>query len=149
MDSENKPSPNPPEPALDGDDDHLQTSPEAAPPSYSASHSQPDEMTCVFPRPCSICIIFNFIQLTLVVVSSPDDIAPSARSAAPPPADALEPKANNGAKSTMEYAMPSEPQHQQGVDYKVPFGDSPVPVQCPVCQQRTVSKTKNVSGGYT
>ena len=82
------------------------------------------------------------------MVSSPDDIALSARSA-PPLADAVEPKANIGIKSTMEYAQPSEPQRQQDIDYRVPFGDSPVPVHCPVCQQRTVSKTTNVSGGYT
>ena len=144
MDSKDKPSTNEPEPSHDGDD-HLQTS-EAAPPSYSASYSQPDKMTCVFPRPHSILHHFKSYTLT-PFVSSPDDIAPSARSA--PLADAVEPKANIGTKSTMEYAQPSEPQGQQGVDYRVPFGDSPVPVQCPVCQQRTVSKTTNVSGGYT
>ena len=70
---------------------------------------------------------------------SPDDIAP-------PLAD--EPTAT---KSTMEYAEPQQRQQQQegDVDYRVPFCDSPVPVQCPACGQRTVSKTRNVSGGYT
>ena len=85
------------------------------------------------------------------MVSSPDDIAPSARSAPPLSADAVlvEAKPDMEMKPTMEYARPPEPQRTQEVDFKTPFSDSPVPVRCPVCQQRTVSKTRNVSGGYT
>ena len=52
MDSKDKPSLNPPEHSHD-DDHRLQTS-EAAPPSYNASYPQPDKVTCVFPRSCSI-----------------------------------------------------------------------------------------------
>ena len=55
MDSKHKPSPNSPEPSHD-DDDLFPTS-EAAPPSYSASYSQPDNMPCVFPKPRSIFIL--------------------------------------------------------------------------------------------
>lgn len=56
----------------------------------------------------------------------------------------------HGTNPTMEYAQPSGPeQQQQRIDYKTPFCATPVPVQCPVCKQRSVSKTKHVSGGYT
>ena len=39
--------------------------------------------------------------------------------------------------------------NRQNIDYQIPFNEDPVPVQCPVCQQRTMSKTKHVAGGYT
>ena len=68
--------------------------------------------------------ISEITQLT-PVISSTDDIA---RSAPPPLADAaaVEPKPDIG---PMEYAPPLERQERQDVvDFKTPFGDSPVPV---------------------
>lgn len=41
----------------------------------------------------------------------------------------------------------SQPRAQPQTDHSVPFGDTSVPVRCPVCQQRTFTKTNPVSGG--
>lgn len=111
MDNKNMLTQTQPEPSHN---DNLQAA-QAAPPSYSAGFSTPDEA------------------------------APPTRSA-----PIVDPEHTaNGMMHTMEYARLFEPQYQQRIDYKAPFGDSPVPIQCPTCQQRTISKTKNVSGGYT
>lgn len=52
-------------------------------------------------------------------------------------------------RSTMEYAQPHPTRPQQEIAYKTPFGEVSVPIQCPVCQQQTISKIKHVSGNYT
>ena len=133
-------------------DGPLQTSQAAPPFHHGASSSKPDptqsfpqldpsSQTCVlYPNSCSIfprLVVSkknNSIHLHLLFcVSSQNDI-----------------RASDGTKSTaMVYPRPLEPAQQQRVDYSVPFRDSSIPVHCPVCQRRTVSKTKNVSGGYT
>ncbi|KAM0805088.1 LITAF-like zinc ribbon domain-containing protein [Usnea florida] len=67
-----------------------------------------------------------------------------------PSAHPADPNSNpSGMRSTMEYAPQMTLQPQQKIDYQIPFGETSVPVQCPVCGQRSVSKTKGVSGGYT
>lgn len=99
--------------------------------------------TCAYARSCSH---WHFLKYKDSHLDSPqEDIGPSRHLA--PPADAQ--RKANATQSPMEYARPSEPGYQQRIDYKIPFGDTSVPVQCPACQQRTVSKTNNVSGGYT
>ena len=35
------------------------------------------------------------------------------------------------------------------IDYQIPFGSKPIPIYCPVCQQKTTSKVDTVTGGIT
>ncbi|KAL9091312.1 MAG: hypothetical protein Q9165_004946 [Trypethelium subeluteriae] len=61
---------------------------------------------------------------------------------------------NNGAETYTpapnQTGAPQAPRPPpQRIDYQVPFGSEPVPVHCPVCQQKTLSTTEPVMGGIT